>query len=66
MHEREKFRTFLTDSLLDTPIACEAPDLVVDDVVAGAVELRGKLLGGDGETDRVGNALALEAQKVKR
>lgn len=55
--------TFLTDALLQTAVAGEAPDLVVDDVKTGLVVLRRELLGGHRETDRVCNSLTLSSQR---
>ena len=52
---------FLPDALLQAAVADEAPDLVVDDGVGGLVVCGGEVLGGDGEAEGVGDALAEQA-----
>ena len=54
-------RRFVGDTLHQAAIAQEAPGVVVNDGVAGAVELRGQGFLGNRETDRVGKALAQRA-----
>ncbi|MCY1290549.1 hypothetical protein D9M70_396990 [compost metagenome] len=49
---------FMADAFHHAAVAQEDIRMVVDDAVAVAVELRGEGLLGDGEADRVGDALA--------
>ncbi|MNQ60098.1 hypothetical protein D3C85_743670 [compost metagenome] len=52
---------FMADAFHHAAVAEEGVGEVVDDGVARTVELRAQHLLGDGETDRVGNALAQRA-----
>lgn len=58
--ERERL---LSDTFLKAAVADEAPDLVVDDGVGGLVVCGGEVLGGDGEAEGVGDALAEQARR---
>ena len=54
---------FLPDALLQAAVADEAPDFVVDDGVGGLVVCCSEVLGGDGEAEGVGDALAEQARR---
>ena len=54
---------FLPDALLQAAVADEAPDLVVDDGVGGLVVCGGEVLGGNGEAEGIGDALAEQARR---
>jgi hypothetical protein len=49
------------DAFHQTAVAQEGVGVVIDDGVAGLVELGGQCLFGDGETDGIGDALAERA-----
>lgn len=49
--------TFLTNTLLETPITSEAPNLVVDNLQIILVVDRCQVLGGHGHTNSIGDAL---------
>ena len=52
---------FVGDALHQTAVAHEHVGIVIDDIVAGLIELRRQGALGDGETDRVGQALTQRA-----
>lgn len=50
--------TFLSNTLLETAVSCEAPDLVVHDSQVVSVICRSKLLRCNGHADSVRDALS--------